>query len=162
MQDTHVLIPILRHFIPFHCRINFFAIRLAHGIYFFSVTVRFFSVQAAKQGLAVCSRGVLMILSPYLLKFAIQQISDWHMVVSREKTMQLGSRSVLTLWRHLWKELIEPDLCTPSRYGFSLDVVLFPQRESPRCSPQGQPVEADKCYIDLWAFGEETLVVSVL
>lgn len=129
-QDTHVLIPILRHFIQFHCRINFFAIRLAHRIYFFSATVRFFSGEAAKQWLAVYSQGILMILSPYLLKFTIQQSSDWHMVVSRENTVRLGSRSMLTLWRHLWKELIESDLCIPSQYGFSLDVVLFPHRES--------------------------------
>jgi len=69
---------------------------------------------------------------------------------------------MLTLWRHLWKELIESDLCIPSQYRFSLDVVLFPHRERPRCSPQGQPAEADERCIDgglLWA---ETLVVSVL
>lgn len=85
-----------------------------------------------------------MILSPHLLKFTIQQSSDWHMVVSGEKTVRLGSRSMLTLRRHLWKELIESDLCIPSQYGFSLDVVLFPHRESPRCSPQGQPTEVDE------------------
>lgn len=84
------------------------------------------------------------------------------MVVSREKTVQLGSRSMLTLWRHLWKELIESDLCIPSWYGFSLDVVLFPHRESPRCSPQGQPVEVNECYIDCGLLWAETLLVSVL
>lgn len=161
-QDTHILIPILRHFIQFHCRINFFAIRLAHRIYFFSATVRFFSGKAAKQWLAVYSQGILMILSPYLLTFTIQQSSDWHMVVSRENTVRLGSRSMLTLWRHLWKELIESDLCIPSQYGFSLDVVLFPHRESPRCSPQGQPTEVDERYIDCGLLWAETLAVSEL
>lgn len=50
--------------------------------------MRFFSAQAAKQGLAVRSQGILMILSPYLLQFTIEKSSDWHMVVSQEKTMR--------------------------------------------------------------------------
>lgn len=102
--------------------------RVAQSIYFFSATVRFFSALAAKQWLVVYSQGILMILSPYLFKFTVQQSSDWHMVVSQEKTVRLGSRSMLTLWRYLWKELIKSDLCIPSQYGFSLDVVLSPHR----------------------------------
>lgn len=102
--QTHVLIPIPRHSIQFHCRINFFAIRLAYNIYFFSVT-EIFSAKAAKQWLAAYSPGILMIPSPYLLQFTTQHSSDWHMVVSWEKTVQLGSRSMLTLWGHLWKRI---------------------------------------------------------
>lgn len=100
-----------------------------------------------------------MILSPYLLKFAEQQSSEWHMVVSQEKTVQLGSRSMLTLWRHLWKELIESDLCIPSQYGFSLDVVLLLHRESPRSSPQGQSIDVGGRYIDYGLLWAEILVV---
>jgi len=159
--QTHVLIPIPRHSIQFHCRINFFAIRLAYNIYFFSVT-EIFSAKAAKQWLAAYSPGILMIPSPYLLQFTTQHSSDWHMVVSWEKTVQLGSRSMLTLWGHLWKELIESDLCIPSQYGFSLHTVLFPHGESPRCSPQGQPTETDDCYIDWGLLWAQTSGVAVL